>query len=104
MSLTMIVKDEKRNVPRCIESMRGVLTRLSLSIRGAPIGPSRSPALLVPRSLKLVGTDEFDPYAMLAERWIKALDAKVVVELGYRTSRGTRWASRSWGSFGGTLH
>ena len=31
-----------------------------------------------------LGADDFDPYAFVADRWIRALDARVIVELGVR--------------------
>ena len=44
VSLTMIVKNEEENLPRCLASVEGLSMRSSSSIPAARIGPRRSPA------------------------------------------------------------
>ena len=49
-ALTMIVRDEEKNLPHCLESVRGFSTRSWSSIPAAPTGPRRSPGRLGRRS------------------------------------------------------
>ena len=42
------------------------------------------------RVVPVRGPGDFDPYLPIAHDWVKALDAKVVVELGVRAGVSTR--------------